>query len=224
MGAPLNISNPDFGVRAQSVYDLEKTLVAFLNQLFVDAYRLDNPSVNLVQPDTVPFDPTARAQTLEGKVAPTVVRGRVPRTVTGELDLTKVPLVPHIIVQAVSAKVEQQETVVTVKLLVAVYDENPNSQGYQDVQNIIEAIAIAFTSFGQAAINQAYPIVLPIEWQLREENCYPHFIGEMTTKWELPSARPLPDMETFGIVPAEHIEVRASADTTSNIAELIGLS
>jgi hypothetical protein len=224
MGAPVKLSNPDYGVRSHCVYDLEKTLVAFLKQLFDDALRLDNPDVNFDQPDTVPFDPTERARTLVAKVPPYVVRGRVPRTVTGELDLSKVPDVPHIIVQAVSAKVNADQTIVTVKLMIAVYDENPNSQGYQDVQNMIEAIAIAFTTFGQGAIDEAYPIVMPIEWQLREENCFPHFIGEMQTNWQLPSGRPLPDMETFGIIPAEHIELRMSADTQTNLAELINPS
>jgi hypothetical protein len=44
-----------FSRRAQSVYDLEVTLVKFLAKLF-DSYRLDNPTVNLLQPDIVTFD------------------------------------------------------------------------------------------------------------------------------------------------------------------------
>jgi hypothetical protein len=33
----------------------------------------------------------------------------------------------------------------------------------------------------------------------------------MTTTWELPSTRPLPDSEIFGIVPVEHIELKREA-------------
>jgi hypothetical protein len=216
---PVTPPEHDLGRRAQSLYDLEVTLVKFITRLFIDAYRLDNPTLNLVQatapshpipvnPDeVVSYDPTERAQTLMLKVPPRVVRGRVPRTVTGEIAVDKLPDCPAIIVQAVSAKVQNDETLVTVRILVNAYDENPDSGGYQDVQNMVEAIAIALTSFGQQGIDQAYPIVMPFTWQLVEADTFPHYIAEMTTEWELPSGRPLPDSETFGIVPAEHLDI-----------------
>jgi hypothetical protein len=146
------------------------------------------------------------------KVTPRVERGRVPRTVTGEIEVDKLPDSPAIIVQVVSAKVEQPSTIVTTRILFNSYDENPNGGGYQDVLNMVEAAALALTSFGQQAIDHAYPIVMPIEWQLLEADCFPHYIAEMTTHWELPSARPMPDAETFGIVPAEHIEVKTQVE------------
>jgi hypothetical protein len=211
MGLPEPVTpiERDLGRRVQTAFDLEVTLVGFLRNLFVEQ-RLDNPTVNLAQPAVVPFDYTERAQTLEQKKAPRVERGRIPRTVTGEIDTNRLADVPNIIVQAVKAKVETQSTIVTVRIGFSAYDENPDSQGYQDVLNMIETATIALTSFGQQAIDKAYPIVMPIEWELIEADCFPHFVGEMTTQWELPSARPLPDAETFGIIPAEHIELRAS--------------
>jgi hypothetical protein len=224
MSAPEPVTPPetDLGRRAQSLYDLEVTLVKFLTRLFIDAYRLDNPTLNLAQAtapapahpivvnpdDVVSYDPTQRAQTLMLKVPPRIVRGRVPRTVTGEIAVDKLPDCPAILVQAVSAKVQNDETLVTVRILVNAYDENPDSGGYQDVQNMVEAIAIALTSFGQQAIDQAYPIVMPFTWQLVEADTFPHYIAEMTTEWELPSGRPLPDAEIFGIIPAEHLDIR----------------
>lgn len=206
---PVTQPSHDTGHRVQSAYDLEVTLVGFLSKL-LGGQRLDNPTLNLAQPDIVSFDPKQRAQTLELKAVPRVVRGRVPRTVTGEIALDKLPDVPNVIVQAIKAKVDQQSTVVTVRILFSTYDENPASQGYQDCLNLIETTALALTSFGQQAIDQAYPIQLPIEWTLIEPDCFPHFVGEMTTTWELPSARPLPDEAFFGIVPAENIELRRS--------------
>jgi hypothetical protein len=208
---PVTPPETDYGRRAQSVYDLEVTLVKFLARLF-SSYRLDNPTLNLAQPDVVPFDSLQRAQSLELKVTPRVERGRVPRTVTGEIEVDKLPDSPAIIVQVVSAKVEQPSTIVTTRILFNSYDENPNGGGYQDVLNMVEAAALALTSFGQQAIDHAYPIVMPIEWQLLEADCFPHYIAEMTTHWELPSARPMPDAETFGIVPAEHIEVKTQVE------------
>lgn len=219
---PVTPPELDTGRRAQSIYDLEKTLVLFLERLLTP-YRFDNPTLNLAQatapappivvdPDeVVPYDPTGRAQTLALKVSPRVERGRVPRTVTGEIEVDKLPDCPAVIVQAVAAKIENDVTHATVRILVNAYDEDPDSGGYQDVANISEAIWLALTSYGQQGIDKAYPIVMPIEWKLLEADTFPHYIAEMTTLWELPSARPLPDSETFGIVPAEQIKLGREA-------------
>ena len=84
------------------------------------------------------------------------------------------------------------------------YDENPDGGGYQDCLNMAEAIVIALTSFGQGAIDDAYPIVMPINWQLNENDTFPHFIAELTTQWELPSGRPMPDLAE-SIIPSEQL-------------------
>lgn len=219
---PVTPPENDTGRRAQSIYDLEATLCRFLERLLTP-YRFDNPTLNLAQatapshpvvvdPDeVVPYDPTERAQTLAYKVPPRVERGRVPRTVTGEIEVDKLPDCPAVIVQAVAAKIENDCTHATVRILVNAYDEDPDSGGYQDVANISEAIWLALTSYGQQGIDKAYPIVMPIEWKLLEADTFPHYIAEMTTVWELPSARPLPDSEVFGIVPAEQIRLGREA-------------
>jgi hypothetical protein len=225
MGAPLQtLSNPDLGVRALSAFDLEKTLVAFLKQIFLDAWRLDNPGVNLLQESpahpivppppegTVPFDPEGRMLTLAGKVPPQIVRGYVPTDITGVIDPTKLPDVPAIIVNASQGKIQNDQTIVTVRLFFSGYDENPDGSGYQDVLNMLEATAIALTSWGQRGIDDAYPIIMPIEWTRVHMQMAPHFFAEMTTTWQLPSARPLPDAgECF--TPAEHVTANITHET-----------
>jgi len=210
MSAPSPLTTPDLNIRTHSAYDLEVVLVKFFERL-VNGLRLDNPTLNLAQPDVIPYDYDERAQTVALKVKPRIERGRVPRTVTGEIDLDRLPDCPAIIVQVVDARVEIQETVLTVRILFSAYDEDPASRGYQDVLNMMEAAAIALTSFGQKGLDDAYPIVMPIDWKLLEANTFPHYCGEMTTKWQLPSARPLPDADEC-FIPAEHIEFRASAE------------
>jgi hypothetical protein len=226
---PVTPAARDTGRRAQSVYDLEVTLVTFIERMFTPSYRLDNPTLNLAQspeppptphvvrdPDEPPvnYDYTQRAQTLALKVPPRVERGRVPRTVTGEIAVDKLPDHPSITVQAISAHVmlEDSHTTkhVTVRVFVNNYDENPDSQGYQDTQNILEALEIAFTSFGQAGIDQAYPIGLPIDWKLVEADTFPHYIGELTADFVLPAGRPMPDFES-GMIPYEHIATPLNA-------------
>jgi hypothetical protein len=175
---------------------------------FVDVlYQEEQPA------EYVPYDPTGRAQTLYLKVPPRVVRGRIPRTVTGEILVDRLPDVPAIIVQATSARVfladSHTQKAVTVRIFINAYDENPDSAGYQDCQNMAETIEMALTTAGMGALDQAYPIVLPIEWKLNENDTFPHFIAEMTTTWQLPAGRPSPDL-LESMIPGERIDVGMS--------------
>src|SRR5262245_49750088 len=199
-----------------SLNDMEEELVAFLNEV-LNGMRLDNPSVNELQqtgkfpksydPDEppVPFDPTARAQTLAGKVPIRIVRGRVPRTVTGEINASDLPNVPNLIIQVLNAEIQVRETFVGVRILGSTYDENPDGSGYQDLTNIMERAQIAICSFGQAGIGNKYVIQLPFMWHHYENTTFPHFVAELNVKFEFPSGRPLPDSPD-GIIPMEHIE------------------
>lgn len=221
MSAPAPITVPDFGVRTPSAYDLEVALVKFIRQL-ISGSRLDNPTLNLAQqpgkfpksydPDEPPvsFDPKARAHTLYLKVAPRVERGRVPRTVTGEIAVDKLPDTPNIIVQAVSARIFLDSSYhwkqVATKILVNCYDENPDGGGYQDCLNIIENVEIGLTTFGSQGIDQRYPIVFPMEWKLIEADTFPHFIAEIDSTWQLPAGRPMPDLSE-SIIPGESVEI-----------------
>jgi|SRR5215472_3897270 len=220
---PVTLPANDKGIRTHTAFDLERTLVGFLTNLF-STIRLDNPTLSVsqatsAQPDTmldpdqppVPYDPKLRQETLALKVAPRVFRGRVPRTVTGEIDVNQLANVPNIIVQAMKAKIDIEQTTATVKICFTTYDENPDSQGYQDCLNMMEAAGIALMQFGQAGLDKAFPLVPPIDWEFIESptaDYYPHFIGEMTTQWQLLSAHPWVFPDTFGIVPAESLETR----------------
>jgi hypothetical protein len=112
-------------------------------------------------------------------------------------------------VQAISGHVGKDETHVVVQIFFHAYDEAPASQGYQDLTNMIEMVALALTSYGQKGIDDAYPIVLPMEWKIPEAQYFPHYIGEMHTTWQLPSARPLPgpDETLDRITPGEQIDM-----------------
>jgi hypothetical protein len=85
---------------------------------------------------------------------------------------------------------------------------------------MIEKSSIVLTSWGQKSIDDAYPIVMPIDWHLNQTDTFPYFAGEMITHWQLPSARPLPDYDTFMGVPAERIDLNVSVD--EEVSQLIG--
>jgi hypothetical protein len=220
MSAPRPITQPDLGVRTHSAYDLEKVLVAFTKQVF-EEYRLDNSTLNLAQatapdprivhdPDEPPvsYDPTARAQTLYLKVPPRVERGCVPRTVTGEIQVDRLPDCPAIILQATGAttitKDSHNQKTQTVKFWIVAYDENPNGSGYQDCLNMVEQLETALIQF--RVIDEAYPLLMPVEWRLVEADTFPHFIVEMTTSWQVPAARPWPTLAE-SIIPGEHLRM-----------------
>ena len=233
MPAPEPVTPPakDFGRRAQSIYDLEVTLVKFLNNIF-SVYRFDNPTVNLAQasepahpivlppqdPDQPPvsYDYTARAQTLALKVPPQIVRGGVDRTVTGEIAVDKLPDYPFISVQFMKSRIalveSHTERTVSVQFFVHAYDENPGVNGDQDVANMLEAMEIALVSFGQQGIDQAYPIVLPTEWELNKRDTFPHFWGEMLAMFMLQGPRPMPDFIQWLETPGENIEMTNQFD------------
>jgi len=186
---PVTPLNRDTGRRALSAFDLERTIAEFLFDL-LDGQRLDNPTVNLAQPNEVPFDGAARSQTLIGKQPPQVVRGRIPRTVTGEINADALPQVPSVIVQVVSGRYDTGDGSATLRMLVTTYDENPDGQGYQDCLNLTETITNALCSFGQTVIDKAYSIVLPCEWKMIEPDSFPHYLAEITTQWMLPASSP----------------------------------
>lgn len=220
MSAPGPISSANSIMRCQTAFDLEVTLVKFLTKLF-DHARLDNPTVNLAQPDTVGYDPTERAQTLVAKVPPQIVRGRIPRTVTGEIVLDRLPDYPAVVVQSVSAKMTNTPAVdagnmVTTKILFVAYDENPDSQGYQDALNMVEAAAIALMQFGPPGLDQAYPMQMPLTWNIVDpESSFPHYLAELTCDWKLTVPEPAAyDWygQGFAIpVPGENLELRTSS-------------
>lgn len=169
---------------------LERTLAAFIKRQ-LEPYRLDNPQVNLVQPDEVPYDALERHRSLALKVPPTVVCGFLPKTVTGAIDPEKLPGYPFISVRATEGRADwrtatQGYDTCTASILIGAYDENPDRSGYQDCLNMIGAIKFEFIRF--RVIDQSYSIIPPLTWALVEADLFPHFVAEMTTQWQLPLA------------------------------------
>jgi hypothetical protein len=78
-------------------------------------------------------------------------------------------------------------TRVTVRILVGVYDESPDCQGYRDVMNIIEMIRqdLLTTRY----LDRKYKLEMPFKWYLFEDQPWPVFFGQIETVWE--TGRPL---------------------------------
>ena len=190
-----------FPNRALSVFWLERTLIKYLQDL-LSGLRLDNPEVNELQPDQVPYDFKARSESLIGKVPPKVYRAQIPRTVTGVVDVARLPNVPAVILQAVSGTVatEPDSSNATVRILCNVYDENPEGTGGEDLLNLTEKIFLNLGSDGQDVIDRTAAIVMPITWLISEET-FPHWVSEITTNWELPPLAPRSIVSPYHLEP-----------------------
>jgi hypothetical protein len=73
-------------------------------------------------------------------------------------------------------------TRIAVRILVGVYDESPDWQGYRDVMNIMETIRQELLT--TRYLERKYKLEMPFEWYLFEEQPWPVFFGQIDTVWE----------------------------------------
>jgi hypothetical protein len=73
-------------------------------------------------------------------------------------------------------------TRIAARILVGVYDETPDCQGYRDVMNIIETIRqdLLTTRY----LERKYRLEMPFKWYLFEDQPWPVFFGQIETVWE----------------------------------------
>jgi hypothetical protein len=73
-------------------------------------------------------------------------------------------------------------TRIVVRILVGVYDDKPDCQGYRDVMNIMEMIRqdLLTTRY----LERKYRLEMPFKWYLFEDQPWPVFFGQIETVWE----------------------------------------
>ena len=78
---------------------------------------------------------------------------------------------------------------IKLKILVGVYDDNANLQGYRDSLEIIEQIRQYLLSLENRILAGRYQLQMPMKSDLDGGENFPFFFGEINTIWE--TARPL---------------------------------
>ncbi|GHV45261.1 hypothetical protein FACS1894204_03920 [Synergistales bacterium] len=73
-------------------------------------------------------------------------------------------------------------TQINVRLLVGVYDEAPDCQGYRDAMNIIETIRQELLT--TRVLERKYRLEMPLKWYLFEDQPWPVFFAQLETVWE----------------------------------------
>ena len=74
-------------------------------------------------------------------------------------------------------------TRIAVRVLVGVYDERPDCQGYRDVMNILETIRQELLT--TRYLERKYRLAMPCKWYLFEDQPWPVFFGQIETVWEI---------------------------------------
>ena len=76
---------------------------------------------------------------------------------------------------------------VTVIFIIAIWDDDNNSQGYRDVLNIIQKIYMRFHK--DPMLNNQFMYAGNYHWALQEDNYWPYFFGACTLNFNIPSIR-----------------------------------
>ena len=86
-------------------------------------------------------------------------------------------------------------TRINARILIGVYDESPDCQGYRDVLNIIEVVRQELLE--NRVLDKRYRLEMPMKSYLFDDQPYPIFFGQIETVWE--TGRPL--MQRRGVYP-----------------------
>ena len=76
---------------------------------------------------------------------------------------------------------------VTVIFIIAIWDDDNDSQGYRDVVDIIQKIYIRFHK--DPMLNNQFMYAGGYQWALQEDNYWPYFFGACTLSFNIPSIR-----------------------------------
>ena len=90
-------------------------------------------------------------------------------------------------------------TRINMRLLVYVYDESPDCQGYRDVLNIIETIRQELLTLPGRVLNKRYRLEMPMKNYMFDEQIWPIYVGQIETVWE--TGRPIMPRNFEGRLP-----------------------
>src|SRR5215831_12955810 len=123
------------------------------------------------------------------KLAPQVYRGYVRRDQVGAIMPGDITVYPAVIVRAKSGVSDFQQEMVTVELIIGIFDDTLDQQGYVDCLELTQRLKDRFME--QSVVRQRFGLRMPLNWQLHKhydthQNSYPYFFGEMQVMFRLP--------------------------------------
>ena len=108
---------------------------------------------------------------------------------------------PCLIVKLEGTTIHEEGTIdssrINVNILVGIYDEAKDCQGFRDVYNILDTAREHLLTLPSRVLAQRYRLEMPLRDYLFEEQAWPIYFGQMETVWE--TGRPVmpyhPDCE-----------------------------
>lgn len=93
---------------------------------------------------------------------------------------------PYIVVKLIEGGSENEEDDDTCKIdiIIGIYDDNDNYQGYKDVVNVIEKIKQRL--FRKKVYSNEFSLKYPFKWLVHEDDTYPYYFGGIETQWTMP--------------------------------------
>lgn len=97
------------------------------------------------------------------------------------------PPEPYILVKLSGGEMPGNGEALTAEavLLICVYDEAKDRQGYRDMLHIVNVIMLHYGAFSILA--RKYEIVYPIEWAAQDDDTHPYYFGAVGIDFEIPS-------------------------------------
>lgn len=100
------------------------------------------------------------------------------------------PPVPYVIVRLLKGEDEggrDDENIIHVVIIIGIYDDNPDQQGYRDAQNIVDMIYQRFSR--EPNLNGKAVFKGPFQWAQQEDGYYPYFFAACTLQFVIPAIR-----------------------------------
>lgn len=89
---------------------------------------------------------------------------------------------PYILVILLDGDIKKTEAnICRVLIMVGIYDDDTNHQGYKDVLNVMQKIYNYLAR--KRIIDKKYELKYPIDWKLSDEDTYPYYFGAIETNW-----------------------------------------
>lgn len=109
--------------------------------------------------------------------APTVVNGYLPPKRTNR----DVDDFPFIVVRADAGSTDADNSLIDVSIIIGCYSQE--FDGHEYCINVMSRINKALTSMTNGTLNDRYMLQYPLVWQMVEDQPYPQWQLDMSTKW-----------------------------------------
>ena len=163
-------------------------------------YELEDALVEFIGQNTSELRYRSNEQT-DGKVAPRVYSGFIPRDEVGSIIPGEITTYPAIIIGVKRGQQSWDSETVTVEVIIGCFDDSLDQQGYSDVVNLVQRLKERLRF--EDIIRERFPIRMPLQWEINRKasqagsgvNAYPYWFGEMQLTFEMEVATSQYDAE-----------------------------